>query len=100
MGKRLLLTGLLLTISMGAVFAGDQYNIYIGPQTGHNKSVSYSSSRYDYAYNNPPRQSLKVYGRYLMSSSTLRYVHSASKLKRERHSGRINANNRLYAYGY
>ena len=100
MGKRLLLTGILLTLSIGSAFAGDQYNIYIGPQGNSQKVSQASSSRYDYAYMNPPRHSLYAYGRYIMSSSTTRYVHSVSKLKRERHASRINANNRLYAYGY
>ena len=101
MGKRLLLAGLLMTMTMSTVFAGDQYNIYVGPQAKQNKATpTYSSSKYDHIYMNPPKHSLAVYGRYIMSSSTMRYVNSASKLKRERHSERVSANNRLYAYGY
>ena len=102
MGKRFLLTSILLSFLMGTAFAEDQYNIYIGPQSKQVNTASYTvpSSKYDYLYMNPPRQSLYVYGRYIMSSSKMRYVHSPSKLKREKHSERINANNKLYAYGY
>ena len=58
-----------------------------------------TDSRYDHLYANPPRQSLGVYGRYVMSSSKVRYLHSPSRLKGVRHAARINANN-LQAYGY
>ena len=58
-----------------------------------------TSSRYDYLYANPPKQSLGAYGRYIMSRSGVRYVHSPSRLKGVRHAARINANN-LQAYGY
>lgn len=56
-------------------------------------------SRYDYLYANPPRQSLDAYGRYIISTSKVRYLHSPSRLKGVRHAARINANN-LQAYGY
>ena len=58
-----------------------------------------TSSRYDYLYANPPKQSLGAYGRYIMSSSKVRYVHSPSRLKGVRHAAKINANN-LQAFGY
>lgn len=58
-----------------------------------------TDSRYDYLYANPPKQTLSVFGRYIMSSSKVRYVHSPSRLKGARHAARINANN-LQAYGY
>lgn len=58
-----------------------------------------TSSRYDYMYANPPKQSLGAYGRYIMSSSKVRYVHSPSRLKGAKHAARINAYN-LAAYGY
>ena len=58
-----------------------------------------TSSRYDYMYANPPKQSLGAYGRYIFSSGGSRYVHSPSRLKGAKHAARINANNR-YAYGY
>ena len=57
------------------------------------------NSRYDHIYANPPRQSLGAMGRYIMSSATVRYVHSPSKLKGARHAAKINANN-AYLYGY
>ena len=59
-----------------------------------------TSSRYDYIYANPPRQGLKVYGRYIFSNSKVRYVHSPSRLKGAKHAARINANNAYYAYGW
>ena len=58
-----------------------------------------TSSRYDYLYANPPRQSLGAYGRYIYANSKVRYLHSPSRLKGVRHAARINANN-LQAYGY
>ena len=58
-----------------------------------------TSSRYDYMYANPPKQSLGAYGRYILSSSKVRYVHSPSRLKGAKHAARINAYN-LAAYGY
>ena len=58
-----------------------------------------TSSRYDYLYANPPRQSIGAYGRYIYLSSRARYVHSPSRLKGIRHAARINANN-FQAYGY
>ena len=58
-----------------------------------------TSSRYDYMYANPPKQSLGAYGRYIFSSGGARYVHSPSRLKGAKHAARINAYNR-YAYGY
>ena len=58
-----------------------------------------TDSRYDYLYANPPKPSLRVFGRYIISSSTVRYVHSPSKLKGARHAARINAYN-YQAYGY
>ena len=58
-----------------------------------------TSSRYDYIYANPPKPSLSVFGRYIISSSTVRYAHSPSKLKGARHAARINAYN-YQAYGF
>ena len=69
--------------------------VYINPS---NPYLS-TSSRYDYLYANPPRQSLGAYGRYIYSNSRTRYIHSPSRLKGVRHAARINANN-LQAYGY
>ena len=54
-------------------------------------------SKYDYVYYNPPRKSIQVAGRYVVSSSGVRYVHSSSKHKRAAHAARINAYN--YEYG-
>ena len=54
-------------------------------------------SRYDYVYQNPPRHSMQVAGRYIISTSGVRYVHSPSKHKRAAHAARINAYN--YEYG-
>lgn len=66
----------------------------------HNNNPYFATdSRYDYLYANPPKQKLKVYGRYIMLSRKVRYVHSPSKLKGTRHAARINAYN-LQAYGY
>lgn len=57
-----------------------------------------SETRYDYMYQNPPRQTLGAYGRYIFSNSGVRYVHSPSRLKNAAHAARINAYNRQYAY--
>lgn len=65
----------------------------------YNNPYFATDSRYDYLYANPPKQSLGVFGRYIMSSSGTRYVHSPSRNKGVRHAARINANN-LQAYGY
>lgn len=103
MGKRLLLLGIFLSFTSGIVSAQqiNNYNVYIGPQGGYQSiDCPQRSSRYDYAYSYPPRQSLYAMGRYISSRSGVRYVPSVSKLKRERHAQRIRANNRLYAYGY
>ncbi len=54
------------------------------------------SSRYDYAYQTPRRQSLDAYGRYVRSSSGVRYINSPSRLKNAKHAARIDANNRYY----
>lgn len=69
--------------------------VYINPENPYFST----SSRYDYLYANPPRQSLGAYGRYIYSNSRTRYLHSPSRLKGVRHAARINANN-LQAYGY
>lgn len=58
-----------------------------------------TNSRYDYLYANPPRPSLGAYGRYIISTGNVRYMHSPSRIKGVRHAARINANN-LQAYGY
>ena len=58
-----------------------------------------TSSRYDYIYANPPKQSLGVRGRYIRSTSRTRYLHSPSRNKGVRHAARINAYN-MQAYGY
>ena len=55
-----------------------------------------TSSRYDHIYANPPRHGFGVYGRHIMSSSKVRYIHSPSRMKGVKHAARINANN--YAY--
>lgn len=55
------------------------------------------TSEYDYVYMNPPKPSLYVAGRYLVSKSGVRYVHSPSKHKRASAAARINAYN--YEYG-
>lgn len=52
-----------------------------------------TSSRYNHIYANPPSQRIEAYGRYLGLSSTVRYVHSPSKLKGAKHAARINAYN-------
>ena len=57
-----------------------------------------TSSRYDYMYANPPRGGFRVVGRYIISTTGNRYVHSPSRLKGARHAARVNAYN--YAYGY
>ena len=54
-------------------------------------------SKYDYVYMNPPRTSLQTNGRYILSTSGVRYVHSPSKHKRASAAARINAYN--YEYG-
>ena len=82
-----------IILSSTQVFAASKY----GPQ--RENPYFATDSRYDYLYANPPKQSLGVYGRYIMSSSKTRYVHSPSRLKGVRHAARINANN-LQAYGY
>ena len=65
----------------------------------YNNPYFATDSRYDYLYANPPKQSLGVYGRYIKSSSRMRFVHSPSRLKGVRHAARINANN-IQAYGF
>ncbi len=50
-------------------------------------------TKYDYLYANPPKQSLYTSGRYIMSTSKVRYVHSPSRLKGIKHAARINAYN-------
>lgn len=55
-----------------------------------------TSSRYDHIYANPPRQSLGAMGRYIFSSSKVRYIHSPSRMKGAKHAARINANNYYY----
>ncbi|MBQ3102620.1 MAG: hypothetical protein IJB79_00785 [Candidatus Gastranaerophilales bacterium] len=65
----------------------------------YNNPYFATDSRYDYMYANPPRHSLGAYGRYIMSSSKVRYVHSPSRLKGVRHAAKINAYN-MQAYGY
>lgn len=55
-----------------------------------------TSSRYNHIYANPPKQSLGAMGRYIFSSSRVRYIHSPSKMKGAKHAARINANNYYY----
>ncbi len=55
-----------------------------------------TSSRYNHIYANPPRQSLGAMGRYIFSSSRVRYIHSPSKMKGAKHAARINANKYYY----
>lgn len=55
-----------------------------------------TSSRYDYVYANPPRQSIATDGRYIILSSKVRYVHSPSRIKRAKQAARINAYNYYY----
>ena len=88
---------LTLVICMNAFNEAHAYKgeVYVNPS---NPYLS-TSSRYDYLYANPPRQSIGAYGRYIYSSSKTRYLHSPSRLKGVRHAARINANN-LQAYGY
>lgn len=56
-------------------------------------SIERKAHRYDYIYQNPPQTSLHTNGRYVISTSGVRYVHSPSKGKREAHAARINAYN-------
>ena len=56
------------------------------------------NTRYEHIYKNPPRQSLGAYGRYIISTSGVRYIHSPSRLKSDRHAQRTDANNRMYSY--
>lgn len=93
MRKNVSILFILFTLSIAtAVQASQYYNDC--------DNRSRKESRYDYIYMNPPRQSLGAYGRYIFSSAKVRYVHSPSKLKRDRHEAMVNANNMLYAYGY
>lgn len=58
-----------------------------------------TDSRYDYLYANPPKPTLRAYGRYFLTGSRVRYVHSPSRRKGIKHAARINAYN-MAAYGY
>ena len=52
-----------------------------------------TDSRYDYLYANPPKPRFEAFGRYIGSTSRVRYLHSPSRLKGVIHAARINANN-------
>ncbi len=66
--------------------------------SGYRKSRSVRDYRDEAIYRDPPRQSLDVYGRYIISTSSVRYVNSPSRLKRARHAARVDVNNRMYEY--
>ncbi len=70
-------------------------NVYT--QVRRDDDYERKASRYDYIYQDPPRPSLHVAGRYIISTSGVRYVHSPSKHKRASAAARINAYN--YQYG-
>ena len=53
----------------------------------------YDYEKYEHIYMNPPKPSLYARGRYVVSTSGVRYVHSKSKGKRAAHAARINAYN-------
>ncbi|MBR1617797.1 hypothetical protein IJ670_06560 [bacterium] len=94
------LFALVLLLSFSC-FAGDN-NIVINVSNGDNSpsvsEVSRKEGRYDYVYYNPPRQSLQAWGRYVMANGTVRYTHSPSKLKRQAHAARIDAQNYQMMY--
>ena len=56
--------------------------------------------KYAHYYQNPPRQTMYGYGRYVHMSSGVRYVHSRSRLKNKYHAARIDAYNRQYGNYY
>ena len=56
------------------------------------------NSKYAHYYMNSYKPSMQIRGRYLVSRSGMYYSHSKSKLKRQRHAQRIEANNAKMAW--
>ena len=90
---------IMVIASIGFCIEANAYNYNNLNDRYTNNPYFATSSRYDYMYANPPKQSLGAYGRYIFSSGGTRYVHSPSRLKGAKHAARINAYNR-YAMGY
>lgn len=82
---------------IGLLLLSSIVNAEVYTQVRRDDDYNKKASRYDYIYQNPPRQSLQVAGRYIISTSGVRYVHSPSKHKRASAAARINAYN--YEYG-
>lgn len=73
-------------------------NVNIGSSAAAGSVYEKRSSRYDYVYEAPRRQSLDAYGRYIKASSNVRYINSPSRLKNAKHAARINAYNAQMYY--
>ena len=86
--KKVYVLGLLTVLLLPFTLAE---NVYV--QVRRDDDDYKNDSRYDYIYMNPPKKQLYSVGRYIYSSSGVRYVHSPSKHKRAAHAARINAYN-------
>lgn len=74
------------------------YNYDYGYDYDYNYNYNKKSAKsqhYEAIYRDPPRAGLDIYGPYIISTTTARYVNSPSKLKRERHAVMVDASNRM-----